>query len=39
LTFKYDLLTLKVTSAAVENDNIKLAVLKTFRNSTILSPF
>jgi len=29
LTLKYDLLTLKVTSLAVENDTVELTVLKT----------
>jgi len=28
LTLKYDLLTLKMTSGAIENDTIELAVLK-----------
>jgi len=28
LTLKYDLLTLKMTSDAIENDTVKLAVLK-----------
>jgi len=28
LTLKYDLLTLKMTSCAIENDSIELAVLK-----------